>query len=133
MQGRFILAVILGSISGGITVASIEAIGHMLFPIPPEVNASNPLAIEQYIRSAPMMALLFPLIGWVMGPFLAGFVSSLVWLKTSIVPSLVCGGILLAMTGVTLLSITHPLWMTIGGLVLPIPAAWLGYKVSIRI
>jgi hypothetical protein len=39
---------------------------------------------------------------------------------------MIVGVVVLAFVGINLLMITHPMWMTLLGLVVPLPAAWLG-------
>lgn len=122
---RFTLAVIAGVVSGGIIVAGVEAMGHFFFPPPEELSFD---AICEYLKSAPLMALIFPLIGWTAGAITAGLIAKLIY-RTNNKPAFIAGLIQLVFVLINLIVIgCHPLWMEVIGALLPVPMAMLGSR-----
>lgn len=122
---RFILAVLAGVFTGGTVVAGIEALGHSIYPAP---ATKDPAAICEYLETAPVMALVFPLLAWTIGAFVAGLVAKLVY-RTNNKPAFVAGAIQLLFILVNFFIILcHPIWMEVLGAILPVPMAMLGAR-----
>jgi len=121
---RFTLAVLAGVVSGGIIVAAIEAMGHFFFP-PPAMSID---AFCDYIGSAPLMALIFPLLAWAAGAITAGLIAKLIY-RTNNKPAFIAGLIQLIFVLINLIVVgCHPLWMEVAGALLPVPMAMLGSR-----
>jgi len=68
-MGRSILAVVAGALLAFILIYLVEAIGHVVYPIPSDLDLNNPAAISSYVKTAPIGALLFVLAAWAVGTF----------------------------------------------------------------
>jgi hypothetical protein len=141
---RFALAVLAGVVSGGIIVAAIVAMGHFFFPPPAEItlNAFQDIvhfffpppaemsvdAICEYVKNAPIMAMVFTLIAWTAGAITAGVLAKLIY-RTNNKPAFIAGLIQLIFVLINLIVVgCHPLWMEVTGALLPVPMAMLGSR-----
>jgi hypothetical protein len=129
-MGQRILGVIAGVIMGMFFIYVIEAIGHSIFPIPEGIDFNDPKAVEAYISDAPTGALLFVILAYIIGSFLAGLFTRIISKRQGKYLPLVSGTILMAAGIMNVVMIPHPLWMTILAIVVFLPSAWLGGKVA---
>lgn len=121
---RSILAVLAGVVVAWITVSLFEFASMHAFPPPPDIDVRDPQQLAALISQMPMGALVLVLAGWVVGALDGGLVAA--WISKRRVPAIVVG--VLVMLG-ALLMVTmapHPLWMSIAGVLLPVPAALFG-------
>jgi len=119
------LAVVLGAIVGGVTVGVVEMIGHVVYPPPPNLDASNPEALKAYIATAPLAVMLFVLLAWVVGAFTGGFVAAWIGRRAPTVHALIIGGFILLAGIATMLVYPHPVWFWIAGIVSVPPSAYV--------
>ena len=61
---RKVAAAVLGIIAAGAIVAVVEALGHAVYPIPPDVDFNDPVQFGNYVQSLPVGAFLFVAGGW---------------------------------------------------------------------
>ena len=113
----------LAGIAGGIAVAIvlmvvIEAIGNRIFP-PVALGAAqaDPSAL------LPFEALIFPLIGWFVGPLAGGLLavwsSRRRWTSWPVAAAVLVGAILRFALA------KHPVWAIAAGIAAPLAAAWI--------
>jgi hypothetical protein len=121
---RSILAVLAGLAIAWITVSLFEFASMHTFPPPPGVDVRDPQQLAALVSQMPAGALALVLAGWVVGAFDGGLVAALVAKRR--VPAIVVG--VLVMLGVFLMvaMVPHPMWMSIAGVLLPVPAALFG-------
>jgi hypothetical protein len=129
-MGQRILGVIAGVIMGMFFIYVVEAIGHSIFPIPEGVDFNDPKAMEAFIADAPLGSLLFVILAYIVGSFLAGLFTRIISKRQGKYLPLVSGAILMAAGIMNVVMIPHPLWMTILAIVVFLPSAWLGGKVA---
>lgn len=122
---RSILGVVLGVIAAGIVVGVVESIGHMVYPPPAGLDASDPEALSAYIAAAPAQVLLFVMLAWMAGAFVGGLVAAWLGRGSPAVHALIVGGLMLAMGVLTMVKIPHPLWFWITGIVAVPASAYL--------
>jgi len=121
---RSILAVFAGLVVAWITVSLFEFASMHAFPPPPGVDVRDPAQLSQLIAQMPIGALWLVLAGWVVGALDGGLVTRLIARSTmpaAIVGTFVALGALLMVT-----MVPHPLWMSLAGVLLPLPAALFG-------
>lgn len=122
---RFVLAVIGGIVTGTVLVAVIESVGHLIYPPPRSFDSE---VICTYLKSAPIMALIFPLVAWVVGAFVAGLIAKVIY-RANNKPAFVAGAIQLILILINFFMVTcHPMWMEIIGVLIPVPFAMLGSR-----
>lgn len=127
---RKILAVVIGMLVGAMVVALIDMLGHTVYPFPEGLDMDDSAAVAAYLAGAPLGAMLFVVLAWVMGSFVAGAVATLICNDGKSVYALICGVLLLIAGITTLLMIAHPTWMWIVSAFAYIPPAWLGYRLA---
>jgi MFS family permease len=112
-----ILGVIAGIVVAGATVFILEWIGHRVFP-------GNAAADDLGAVSPGLLAMVVA--GWFLGPFIGGAVAARIadrgW-AAWIVAAFILLGVL-----ATVVSVPHPLWMTIAGVGLPLVAGWIASR-----
>lgn len=124
-----ILGVIAGFFAGGLFVTIFEWLGHQLYPVPATVDPGNLSSVAEYIRSAPLGALLSVLLAQSMGSFVGGLVTG--WMTGRKRGAILIYGLLaLFMAGLNAFLVPHPTWFVIISLVLPFPLALLGSNCS---
>ena len=100
-----------------LAIYAIEALGNRLYPVPGNLDLSNPHELRGHVATLPFGALLFVPLAWIVGTFAGGMVGSLVsraWTRAicTAVGVVVLGGAI-----ATLLTIPHPLWVTVAGVI----------------
>ncbi len=126
---RKLFAAIAGIITAVVTVGAIQSLGHMIFPPPPDVNLSDPNQLAALIERMPPAALIFVVAAWLVGSFAGAVVATLIARRETIVPAMTVAAAVLFGALYSLFMISHPLWMAIAGIALPLPSAWLGATV----
>lgn len=129
---RAAAATLAGIVAAVALVAVVEAVGHVVFPPPAEIDLDDPAAVAGIIAELPAGALFFVVLGWACGAFGGGYVATKVARGTTRVPAVLVALLLLAATGWTLHAIPHPLWMAVAGIVIPVPFALIGAAVAGR-
>ncbi len=127
---RSVLSVLAGVIAGVLVIALVESLGHMLFPPPPGLEVHNPESLARLMSQIPIGAMIAVVVAWACGSITAGFAAAKVARQRHTTVALVAGGILLCLGGYSLVTIHHPLWMTVLGILFPLPAAWSGARLA---
>jgi len=73
-----VLAVVVGFVCGGMTVAGIEGLGHEMYPPPEGVDMTVKENAKRYVETAPPLALLMIPIAWIAGTFIASLIGTLI-------------------------------------------------------
>ena len=121
---RWILAVLAGLVAAWLTIMLFEFASMRAFPPPPGIDVHDPVQLTQLITQMPVAALGLVLAGWVVGALDGGLVAALIAKRR--VPAIVVG--VLVMLGAFLMvsMVPHPVWMSVAGVLLPLPAALFG-------
>lgn len=120
---RRIVGIVGGIIVAGITVGVVEWIGHQIFPPPPGIDFANPADMARLMDSIPIGAKVAVLAAWFAGS-LTGALTG-VWIARGRLPAFIVAGFIIAGGLATMYAIPHPWWMMVGGVALPLLAAWL--------
>ena len=126
--GRSILAVVVGAVVAMILVSVVEMVSGLLYPLPADVDPPQPDLMQQYIARLPIGAFLLVLAGWAVGSFVGGWVAARLAGRAPLTHGLVIGLLFLAAGIMTMLMIPHPLYMWVGGIVLPLACSYLGAR-----
>ena len=115
---RIIGAIVAGTVSAFAVIWLIEALGHVAFPLPEDLDLRDPELAAQALPSIPLPAKLIVVFAWFAGALSGGFVAGRIaggWWTPWLVAALVaCGGIM------TILMIPHPVWMQIAAVAAPL-------------
>jgi hypothetical protein len=132
---RKVLAGIAGLVAGAAVVWAAEGVSSALHPPPPGIDPTTPEgreALAAHIRALPAGAFVLVLLAHAAGAFAGGLVATAVAGRTSIVPALVVGALLLAAGAVNVVVIPHPGWFIPVDLLLYLPFAWAGARLLLR-
>lgn len=129
-MGKNIAAGLAGVVIAGLLVWLVEMLGHAVYPPPTDLNFANPDAMRAYIDTLPLGALLFVAAAWFIGTLGGTFAACKIGSAKPIIFAGVVGGLMLIGTLFNLVTIPHPLWFSILGIVGIIVAAWLGMTLS---
>ena len=121
---RSILAVLAGLVVAWITVSLFEFASMHTFPPPPGVDVRDPQQLAALVSQMPVGALGLVLAGWVVGALDGGLVAMLIAKRR--VPAVVVGALVALGALAMVMMVPHPLWMSIAGVFLPMPAALFG-------
>ena len=121
---RSILAVLAGLVVAWITVSLFEFASMHTFPPPPGVDVRDPQQLAALVSQMPVGALALVLAGWVVGALDGGLVAMLIAKRR--VPVIVVGVLVMLGAFLMVAMVPHPMWMSIAGVLLPLPAALFG-------
>ena len=123
---KLVIGILVGAVLAIACVFAIEAVSHLIYPIPPGTDFDDPAVLAGYFESVPLGGKLWIVAAWFVGA-LAG-----AWVANAIARRALAGWIvaLLVIAGgiATMLMITHPAWMWAGEIGLPLIAGWLAKR-----
>ena len=126
---RSILAVIVGVLVMGISVAAVQWLGHSVYP-PPEAIPAHPEAMAELVAAMPVGALAFVLAAYAFGTFLGAYTAATISLAHRRGAAIAIAVIMLALVTLNFAVIPHPTWMDAIGVLIPFPFALLAWKLA---
>lgn len=134
-MGRTILGALVGLVVAVVTIMLVEFAGHQAYPPPAGLNPMVTEDMAKILQTLPIGAMLFVVAAWVIGAFDGGFVAALIARGNrprvaAIVPALM---VIAGVVAMVLQMPDHPKWMSIAGLLLPIPAAMAGALLAMKL
>ena len=127
---RNVAAALAGIVTAFVMIMLIEKLGHIIYPPPADLDVSNPDVMRPYIATLPFLALLFPMIAWVVATFSGTVVACKIGTANPLLFAATVGGLVLAGTIANLIMIKHPLWFSLVSLVAVAASAWIAARVS---
>ncbi len=112
-----IAAAAIGIIVAGGIVFAVESLGHTVYPLPPDLDMSDPVQFGNYVESLPMGAFLFVAGAWVLGTLGGGLLACFIAGEKPRVYAAIVGVFVVAATISNLIMIPHPLWFSISSLI----------------
>ena len=131
-MGRTILGILAGMVTAWLLIMVCQFASGMLYPPPPGMDLRQPEQLAAFIAQAPLAAMVLVVVSWVLGAFIGGWVAAKVAREHPLFAALMIGVLVLAGVIANNTMIPHPLWMTVLGVLLPLPAAWLGARMARR-
>ena len=130
-MARTIGGIVLGLVLGLFTIWAIEMVGHLIYPLPAELNIRDREQIETLINTMPVGAQAFVVAAW-FGGALAGAtaamgISGKPWTGWLVAGLIACAGI------INIVFIPHPTWMQIGAVVAPVLGGLFGIHLGRRL
>ena len=129
-MGRTVLGVVAGLAAMFVVIMLVEFAGAQWFPPPEGVDMRDPEVLASAMAQMPIAALALVVVAWVLGAFAGGWVAAKVSVAHPRVAAVVVALAVVAGVVMMVLSFPHPLWMTVLGLVLPVPAALAGARLA---
>ena len=125
---RTILAVLAGLLVAVATMLAMEYLAMSLFPLPPGITLDDEGDLAALVASASTGKLLWVLLGWTLAAFVGGWVAAWIARRHRIGAAIAVGTLIVCGVVLNVAMLPHPLWITIAGVVLPVPAAWLAAR-----
>jgi hypothetical protein len=126
-MGRTILGILAGLVVAWLAMTICEFASLFLHRPPAGLDLRDPQALAAHIAAAPLSAMLVVIAGWALAAFAGALVAARI-ARHSLPAALVIGVLVLAGVIANNTMIPHPLWMTIAGIALPLPLAWLAAR-----
>ncbi|MGI8672468.1 MAG: hypothetical protein ACR2LU_07645 [Luteitalea sp.] len=111
---RSTLAIVAGLVIAFGLVATIEAIGHAIYPVQ-AFDADDPERIRAAMASLPLGALVIVVAAWWIASFTGGAIAAALARHRPLLHAGAIGGLVLAATVANLVMLPHPAWVAIVG------------------
>ncbi|MBF6023770.1 hypothetical protein [Lysobacter niastensis] len=133
-MGRTILGMLAGVVVAVLVIMAIEMLGHHFYPPPAGLDPMDPAneaAFAQFVANMPFGGKVMLLLAWVSGTFVGSLVAAKIARHQTAAALMVS---LVVMSGVVgmIIKVPHPGWLSILGLLLPIPVALLAVRLVYR-
>jgi len=128
-MGRTILGILAGLVVAWLAMTICEFASLFLHRPPAGFDLRDPQALAAHIAAAPLSAMLVVVVGWALAAFVGAWVAARI-ARHRRAAALVIGLLVLAGVIANIAMIPHPLWMTVAGLALPLPLAWLAARIA---
>lgn len=119
---RLILGIIAGLVVGLVVTATVEGVGHALFPPPPGVNLTDPSSLKTVMAQISPEAKMTVLLAWFLGILAGASTANLVAGRRALAGRLVAA-IVFAFAVWTMMAIPHPVWFVISAVIAALLAA----------
>jgi hypothetical protein len=130
---RSVLSVIAGVIVASLLIALMELLGHLVYPLPPDLDPSDPAdraAFEAYIATAPLGAFLLLLLAYAVGALCGSWLAARLAGRSPLLHGLIVGVVILLVNAATMARITHPAWFIVTSLLLILALSYVGAKLA---
>ena len=123
---RTILGILAGLVAMFATITAIEYLGQIAFPPPPGLDPTDPAQLEQIMARVPVAAKALVVAAWAAGAFVGGWVAARIARPYPRSAALaVAAAVMLGVVAIIVAMPAHPVWMSVLGLLLPVPLALL--------
>ena len=129
-MGRTVLGVVAGLATMFVVILLVEWLGAQAFPPPDGLDMGNPEALATAMAQMPLGALAVIVVAWLLGAFAGGWVAARIAGQHPRVAAVIVALAVVAGVVMMVLSIPHPLWMSMVGLLLPVPMALAGARLA---
>ena len=129
---RTMLAVVFGILIAGSVIAAAWYASAHVHPLPDQANFATPESLSIYAAGTPAMALVWILIGWAAGGFAGGGTAARIARAQGGGAALTVGALLTAVVIVYARLIPNSEWVTVIGILLPLPCATMGALLAMR-
>ena len=130
---RNILSIAGGLVTGVIFIFIIEGVAHAMYPPPTGFDFKDSDAFKEFVLSLPVAASLMILAAYAAGSFFGGLVASLIASKMKLSKAITIGGVLMGLGMFNMITLGHPLWMILFGIVVFVPFAYAGGIIGIKL
>lgn len=127
---RSLLGIVVGAVVMWLVVAGIQFASHVIYPPPAGLDPMQPADLERILAASPVGALALVVVAWTLGAFAGGWVAARIARHPRVAAVLVALGVMAGVAGMIAAIPGHPMWMSVLGLVLPVPAALIAAKLA---
>ena len=125
--------VLAGLLTAFIVMMVLEFINSPFFPLPEGLNIYDPAAVQAFTSTLPWTAYILVLLGWILGAFKAGCVTTYLAKEERYRLSFLVGIILTVLGTLNNVLIGHNMFFNIIGLPVFIIFTYLGHKYLLRV
>jgi hypothetical protein len=133
-MGRTILGMLVGVVVAVLVIMAMEMLGHHFYPPPSGLDVTDPAneaAFAQFVATMPFGGKVMVLLAWLVGTFLGALAAAKIARHQTAAALLVALVVISGVIGM-IMEIPHPAWLSILGLLLPIPVALLAVRLVYR-
>ena len=123
---RTVLAILAGLVVAIALMLAMEALGAWLFPLPLDARIAGEEDLARLVAQAPPGKLALVLVGWCLAALAGAWVAARLSLARTSMAALAVGALIVGGVILNVMALPHPAWMIAGGLLLPLPLAWVG-------
>lgn len=123
---RIAIAIVVGIVTAFLTVAVVEQLVTLLYPFPPDFDMNRPEDVVRITEVVPTPGLVMVVGGWLLGTIAGGWVARAISRRGWTVWAI--AGVMLATCLLNLLMIAHPLFMWVGGMLVPPLGGWIALR-----
>ena len=127
---KSIIAVVLAVLLAGVVIAAVQLVNTQIFPLPPGVAFNDREAMSRAVSSMPTGGFVLLLLSYTLGALAGGWLAARMAPRRPLLHAMIVGVLLLAAGVMNFVSIPHPLWVTVLGLLIFLPMAWLGASLA---
>ncbi len=127
---RHMLAVLIGIVVCGLVVGLVEMANLKLHPAPAGMDFHDPDQVAAHVANLPAAAFAIVLLAWTLGSLAGGATAARISRTQPRACALFVAAFMLAGVAYNVAMLPHPPWMSVLGLLLPAPAAWLGARIA---
>jgi MFS family permease len=127
---RTVLAIVAGLITAMLVIFGVEAAGMLLFPPPAGMPLETEADLAKLVAMASPAAKAWLVFGWALGSFVGAWVAARISRRHRRIAALAVALFIVAGTVMNAMVITHPLWMNLLGILLPVPLALLAARLT---
>lgn len=127
---KSIIAVVLAVLLAGVVIAAVQLVNTQIFPLPPGVDFNDREAMSRAVSSMPTGGFVLLLLSYTLGALAGGWLAARMAPRRPLLHAMIVGVLLLAAGVMNFVSIPHPLWVTVVGLLIFLPMAWLGASLA---
>jgi MFS family permease len=106
----------------------VEALGLLLFPPPAGMRLDTEADLAKLVALSSPAAKAWLVSGWALGSFVGALVAARISRRHRRIAALVVALFIIAGTVMNAMAIAHPLWMSLLGILLPVPLALLAVR-----
>lgn len=133
-MGRTILGMLVGVVVAVAVIMAVEAMGHRYYPPPPGLDPTDPAneaAFAAFVAAMPFAGKLIVLVAWMLGTFIGALAAAKVARHQTAAALLVALVVISGVIGM-IVKVPHPTWLSVAGLLLPIPVALAAVRMVYR-
>lgn len=122
---RNALAALAGPVTAFALIAAAETLGRMLFPVSADPQLAGADAMEAWVATLSLPALLFPMFAWIIGAFAGTLAACAIGTLRPLLFGALTGLFVLAWTISELLWVQYPLWFSVFAVIGIVTSTWL--------
>lgn len=128
---RSMFSVVLGMLVAMMVMLGLEFVGTWMFPMPAGQVAGD-ADLAEIVANAPTGKLVWVLLGWLLGAVSGGWVAARLARMARMGAAAAIGVLLVLGVLINAWMLPHPLWMTLLGVIAPVPLAMCGGRLALR-